>query len=83
MNLLAGHGVDAAIGERCGHDGDVARGDQNRALPEIGLQHRVDIVLDDGGVAQQIADSAVAVAGHAFGRKDRLVDSEFSSGKSA
>ena len=82
-DLFAGHRIDAAIGQRRGHDRDIARRHQDRALPEIDFQHRADVVLDDGGVAQEIADRAVAVAGRAFGGVDRFVDIELAPGKPA
>jgi hypothetical protein len=53
------------------------------ALPEINLKHRADMILDDTGVAQQIADGAVAVAGRTFGGIDGFVDPEFAPGKPA
>jgi hypothetical protein len=52
-------------------------------LPEIDLQHLADVILDDGGVAQEIADRAVAVAGQAFRGIDGFVDAEFAPGKPA
>jgi hypothetical protein len=52
-------------------------------LSEIDLQHRRDIVLDDSGVAQEVADRPVAVAGRTFGSVDRFVDIEFAPGKAA
>ncbi len=71
------------VGEGRGHDGDVARGDQNGALPEVSLQHRADIFRDDVRRAQQIGNGAVAVAADAFGGKHGLVDGELASGKPA
>ena len=82
-DLLAGDGIDAAVGQCRGHHGDVARGDQNGALPEVGLQHRADILLDDVRRAQEIGNGAVAVAADAFGGKHGLVDGEVASGKPA
>ncbi len=52
-------------------------------MPEIDLEHLADVVLDDAGVAQEIADRAVAVAGRAFGGEYRFVDAEFAPGKAA
>jgi hypothetical protein len=52
-------------------------------LPEIDLQHLADVVLDDAGVAQQIADGAVAVAGQAFGGEHRLIDAKLAPGEAA
>ena len=65
------------------HHRDVARGDQHRALPEIDVEHRDDVVRDDRVGPEQIADRAVAVAGLAFRRVDGFVDGEVASGKPA
>ena len=75
-HLFAGDGIDAAVGQRRGHHGDVARGHQDGALPEIDVEHRVDVLLDHGVGAQEIGDRAVAVAGRAFGGIDGFVDVE-------
>ena len=82
-DLLAGHRIDAAVGQRRRHDGDVARRHLDRALPKIDIEHLADVVLDDVGVAQQIADRAIAVAGDAFGSVHGLVEAEFAAGKTA
>ena len=82
-HLFAGHGIDAAIGQRCRHHGDVARRHQDGALPEVDVQHRADIVLDHGVSAQEIADCAVAVAGQALGGINGVVDVELAPGKPA
>ncbi len=82
-HLLAGDGILSAIGQRRGHHGDVARGHQDGALPEIHLQHFADVFLDNAVGAQEIADGAVAVAGRALGSKDRLIDPEFAPGEAA
>jgi hypothetical protein len=44
-HLRARHRVDAAIGQCAGHNGEIAGGDEDRALPEIGVEHGVDIIL--------------------------------------
>ena len=80
-HLFAGDGIDAAVGQRRRHHRDVARVHQDRALPEVDLQHGSDIVRDDGVGAQQIADRPVAVAGQALGRIDGVVDVELAPGK--
>ena len=81
QHLLAGHGIDAAVGEGGRHDRDIARRHQDGALPEIDLQHGSHVVPDHGIGAQQIADRPVAVAGCAFGRIDGVVDVEIAPGK--
>ena len=83
QHLLAGHGIDAAVGEGGRHDRDIARRHQDGALPEIDLQHGSHVVPDHGVGAQQIADRAVAVAGGAFGGIDGVVDVEIAPGKPA
>ena len=80
-HLFARHGIDAAVGQRCRHHGDVARRHQDGALPEVDIQHRADIVLDHGIGAQEIADCAVAVAGQALGGINGVVDAELAPGK--
>ena len=83
-DLLAGDRIDAAIGERRRHHGEIARGDQDRALPEIDIEHRIDVVLHDTVVAQQAGDGAVAVAGGASPRREHgVVDVELAPGEAA
>ena len=82
-DLLAGHRIDAAVGQRRRHDGDIARRHLDRALPEIDIENLADVILDDVGVAQQIADRAIAVAGAAFGCVHGLVEAEFAAGEAA
>ena len=57
--------------------------DQDRALPEIDVEHRVDIVFHDAVIAQHPADGAVAVAGRGLGLIDGFVDIELASGEAA
>ena len=83
QHLHAGHRIDAAIGKRRRHHGEIARGDQDGALPEVDVEHRVDVVLHDQIVAQQPGDGPVAVAGRALGGMHRLVDAELAPGKAA
>ena len=75
--------IDAAIGERRRHDREVARGHQNGALAEIDVEHVVDVAVNDGIIAQQVGDRAVAVAGCALGGKHRLVDAEIAAGEAS
>ena len=82
-HLHAGDRIGAAVGQRRRHDRDVARGHQDRALPEIDFEHRIDVAPDHAGVAQQIADGAIAVACRALGSIHRFVDAEFAPGKTA
>lgn len=82
-HLLAGHRIETVIGERRRHHGEIARGHQHRALPEIDVEHGVDVALDHGVIAQQISDGAVAVAGFALGFEHRFVDVERAAGEAA
>jgi hypothetical protein len=56
---------------------------QDRTLAKINIQHTADVARNDGIVAQQIGDGAIAVAGVTFGSKNRLVNTEFAAGKPA
>ena len=82
-DLFAGDGVDAAIGKRSGHDRQVPRGHQNGALAEIDVQNVVNVTVNDGIIAQQIGDGAVAVPGCALGGKHGFVDAEIAAGEAA
>jgi len=44
-DLLAGDRVESAVGQRRRHHGEVAGGDQYRALAEVQLDLFVDVVL--------------------------------------
>ena len=82
-HLFAGHRVDPAIGERGGHDGAIARRHQDRALLEIDVQHRGNVIFDHRIGAQEIADCPVTVAGRALGGIDGFINAEFTSGEAA
>ncbi len=82
-HLLAGHRIEAVIGKRRRHHREIARGHQHRTLPEIDVEHGVDVALDHGVIAQQISDGAVAVAGFALGLEYRFVDVERAAGEAA
>lgn len=71
------------VGERCRHHGGVARGDEDRTLPEIDIEHIRHVVDDHAIGAQQITDRPVAIARRALGRIDRLVDVELAAGEAA
>ena len=72
--LLAGERIDAAVGERGGHDGEVAAVAEDGALLEVGLDDGHRVAGEDVEVAQHVADGAVAMAGGALGGIDLLVD---------
>lgn len=78
--LFAGGGVDAAIGECGGHEGEVAAGDRDGALAEVGFDDRLGIGFEDVEIAEHVADGAVAVAGGAFGAVDGFVAGQFTAG---
>ena len=71
---LAGDRVDAAIGQGGGHDREVARGDQDRALHEVEVEMLLDIALDHPGIELEIGDRPVAVPGLDLGAVDAHVD---------
>ena len=82
-DLNAGHGIDAAIGERRRHHGEIARGDENGALPEIGIEDGIDVVLQHQIIAQQPGDRAIAVAGERLRGVHGVVDVELAAGEQA
>ena len=67
---LAGDGIHAAVCERRADQREIAAGDADRALPEIGIERRRRLVGQDGEVAQHPADRAIAVA-RSRSRSDR------------
>ena len=77
----AGQRIDAVIGERRRHDGEVAAGDGDGALPEIEVEHLDRIALDHAGVQHHIGDGAVAMAGRVFRLEHLLVDLEPAAGE--
>ena len=79
----ARHRIDAAIGERRRHHRKIARGDQDGALPEIGVQHRIDVVLQHQVIPQQPCDRAIAVSSQRFGCVHGVVDAKLAPGKLA
>ena len=77
---LAGQRADAAVRERRRHDREIARRDEHGALPEIRVEDRLGIRLDDAEVAQHEADREIPKAGLALGAIDALVDRERTAG---
>jgi hypothetical protein len=71
---LARERVHAAVGQRGGHQREVAATHLDRALAEVVLQRRHRIGLGDAEVAQHPGDGPVAKAGVALGAVDRRVD---------
>ena len=65
-DLLAGQRIAALVREGRGHDGQVPRGDAERALAEIDVEHLVHVTLQDAVVAQQVGDGPVSVAAFAL-----------------
>ena len=80
--LLAGERVAAHVGQRRAHHGQIAGGDQNRALPEIDVERGLDLLVDDAEIEQQVRDGAVAVAGAPLRLVDGLVDRELAGRRS-
>ena len=52
-------------------------------MPEIGVQHGIDVVLKHEIISQQPGDRTIAVTGQRFGSMDRVVDAEFTPGELA
>ncbi len=71
--------VHAAIRQRRGHEGEIATGDANGTLPEVILEHRHGIAIDDAEVLQHPGDRAIAKTGLAFRTVHRIVDRDGAS----
>ena len=56
-------GFTPAIGKRRGHDREVARRDEDRALAEIEIERFSDVALEHARVEHHVGDGAVAVPG--------------------
>jgi hypothetical protein len=82
QRAFAADGVHAAVGERGGHQRQIAAAHQHRALAEVELRRRLGVALQDAGVAQQVADGAVAVAGVALACEHRIVHHQRPAGAS-
>ena len=72
--------IHAAVRERGADQREIAAGDADRALPEVGFERRGRILLEDREVPQHPGNRAVAVPGRALGRVDLLVDVERTAG---
>ena len=81
IELHTGQRVDAVIGERCRHDGEVAAGDGDGALAEIEVERLDRVATDHAGVEHHIGDGAVAMAGCQFRAEHRVVDIELPRGE--
>ena len=68
--------IHAAVGERRADEREIAAGDEDGALPEIGFQRRRRLVGEDIEVAQHPANRTIAMARLALGLVDLLVDIE-------
>ena len=56
-----GDRIDAQVGERRSHDGQIGAGHRDGALPEVGIHRRGRIIDEDVEVAEQVADGPIAV----------------------
>ena len=65
------------------HHREIARGHQDRALPEVDVERRFGLVVDDAEVEQQVRDGAVAMAGAPLRLVDVLVDRQLAAGDRA
>src|SRR5262249_45268029 len=52
-------------------------------LPEIGIQHRIDVVVEHRIIPQKPCDRAIAVAGLRFGSVHSIVDAELATREQA
>src|SRR6516165_10938747 len=52
------------------------------SVAAITARSHANVALDDGVVAQQISNCAIAIASFALGSKHRLINAQFVSGKS-
>ena len=82
-NALTIQRIDTAIGQGRRHQREIARGDEHRALAEIHIEHGIDIAFDDPIIAQEIGNSAVAVARELLGREYRFIDVKITPCKTA
>ncbi len=78
---LAGDRVAAAVRQGRSHHRQVGRGDQNRALAEVGGRHGVRVVAQRAGRAHQVGQRTVAVAGGGLGSVDLLVVAQPTAGE--
>ena len=79
--LFPGERIDAAIGQRGGHGGQVAAMGEDRTLLEIGIDDRHGVFVEHVEIAQHVADGPVAMPRGVFGLIDGLVDLEFPPGE--
>ena len=75
--------ISPHVGEGCGHHGEVATRDQNRALLEVDVQRGFSLLVHDAEVQQEMRDRAVAVAGTTLGLVHVFVDRQRSPGDGA
>jgi len=78
---VAGARVDAPVRERRGHDGEVAGGDQQRALACVARDDGLRVLGEDVVAAEHVRDRVVAVRGLQLRRVHRLVDLEPTAGE--
>lgn len=78
---FAGARIDPVVGERRRHYRQIARIDQDRALPKVKIEVPVRRLLDHAGIQLKIGDGSVAVARFLFRSVDRFVDGELPAGK--
>jgi hypothetical protein len=78
---LAREGLHAVVGEGRGHVGEVTAVHQDGALPEVVLEARYRIAIDDAEVLEHPCDRTIAEPGVAFGAVHRAVDGEGAAGE--
>ena len=78
---LAGHGMDAAGGQRRADGRQVADVERDGALPAVAVEDLQRVAGDGLGRPQQVGDRAVAEAGVALALPDVLVGAELPAGQ--
>src|SRR5206468_6443258 len=73
---LSGNRMNASVGERRCHAHQIAAGNTDRTLPEVILQNRHGIAIDDAETLEHPGDGPIAESRLALGPVDSLVDDD-------
>ena len=80
-DLLTGHRVEAAVGERRRHDGEVTRRHAHGALLDVAVDDDVRVVRQHVVTAQHVSDGEIAVRVVPFRFGDGPVDAQLAPGE--
>ncbi len=80
-HALLGDRVDAAIGQRCAHHGEVLGADIQRALPGVEVHRFHRLAIDAVHAEQELRDAAVAEIGLRGGLQHFLVHRQLAAGE--